>query len=70
MHEDIKREAHREEFEKLADERAPGSFAQLWDFLRNNKKWWLSPIIAILLLFGALIVLSSTAAAPFIYTLF
>lgn len=43
----------------------------LWGFLRERKKFWLLPIILILLLFGALIVLTSgTAIAPFIYTLF
>jgi len=39
-------------------------------FLRDNKKWWLAPIIIVLLLFGALIILAGTGAAPFIYTLF
>jgi len=43
----------------------------LWDFLRVRKKFWLAPIILVLLLFGALIVLTSgSAIAPFIYTLF
>ncbi len=38
------------------------------DFLRHNKKWWLLPILFVLLLFGVLIFLSGTGAAPFIYT--
>jgi hypothetical protein len=38
--------------------------------LKNNKKWWMLPLALILLGFGALMVLSSTGAAPFIYTLF
>jgi hypothetical protein len=43
----------------------------LWDFLKVRKKLWLAPIILVLLLFGALIVLTSgSAIAPFIYTLF
>ncbi len=43
----------------------------LWGFLKTRKKFWLLPIILTLLLFGALIILSSgTAVAPFIYTLF
>lgn len=43
----------------------------LWGFLRTRKKFWLLPIILVLLLFGVLIVLSSgSAIAPFIYTLF
>ena len=43
----------------------------LWDFLKVRKKFWLAPIVLVLLLFGALIVLTSgSAIAPFIYTLF
>ena len=43
----------------------------LWGFLSTRKKFWLMPIILVLLLFGVLIVLSSgSAIAPFIYTLF
>jgi len=43
----------------------------LWGFLRERKKFWLLPLILSLLLFGALIILTSgTAIAPFIYTLF
>jgi hypothetical protein len=43
----------------------------LWGFLKERKKFWLLPIIITMLLFGALIVLSSgSAVAPFIYTLF
>ncbi len=38
--------------------------------LRKTGKWWLLPMIALLLGLGALMILSSTAAAPFIYTLF
>ncbi len=57
------------EFSKIADERDPGLLAEFWDFLIHNKKWWLTPIILVLLLMGVLVVLSGTAAAPFIYTL-
>lgn len=43
----------------------------LWDFLKVRKKFWLLPIIIVLLVFGVLIVFTSgTAIAPFIYTLF
>jgi len=43
----------------------------LWGFMKVRKKFWLLPIILVLLLFGALIVLTSgSAIAPFIYTLF
>lgn len=44
---------------------------EIVDFLRSRKKYWLVPIIVVLLLFGGLIVLSQgSAVAPFIYTLF
>lgn len=43
----------------------------LWTFLKVRRKFWLLPIIFVLLLFGLLIVLTSgSAIAPFIYTLF
>jgi hypothetical protein len=43
----------------------------LWSFLKERKKWWLLPIIAVLLFFGIIIVFASgSAIAPFIYTLF
>jgi hypothetical protein len=45
--------------------------SELWMFLRARKKLWLFPILAIMALFGALLVLTQTSAvAPFIYTLF
>ncbi|MEJ2596613.1 MAG: DUF5989 family protein [bacterium] len=45
--------------------------SELWGFLKVRKKFWLLPIIIILLLFGLLIVLTSgSAIAPFIYTFF
>ncbi len=43
----------------------------LWDFMRERKKFWLAPIIIVMVLLGGLIVLSQgSAVAPFIYTLF
>jgi len=43
----------------------------LWDFLKVRKKFWLLPLIALLLLFGLLFVLTAgSAIAPFIYTIF
>jgi hypothetical protein len=39
-------------------------------FLRENRKWWLGPIILLLLLFGLLTILAATGAAPWVYTLF
>ncbi|MFA5404016.1 MAG: DUF5989 family protein [Ignavibacteria bacterium] len=43
----------------------------LWNFLKERKKWWLLPVIFTLLIVGALIAIAGTSAiAPFIYTLF
>ncbi len=45
--------------------------ADLWGFMRQRKKFWLAPIIILMVLLGALIVLGQgSAIAPFIYTLF
>ena len=45
--------------------------SELWQFLRQEKKYWLVPIVIVFVLLGLLIVLSqSSAVAPFIYTLF
>jgi hypothetical protein len=58
-------------FEEAAQaQRDRGVFGELWLFLRDNKKWWLLPILLVLLLFGVLVLLAGTGAAPFIYTLF
>ena len=44
---------------------------EFWDFLRVRKKFWLAPVILILILLGVLIILTEgSAVAPFIYTLF
>ena len=46
------------------------TLSEIWAFLRARKKWWLAPIILVLMLLGALIVLTEgSAIAPFIYTL-
>jgi len=44
---------------------------EFWEFLKVRKKWWLAPILIVLILLGSLIVLTEgSAVAPFIYTLF
>ena len=46
-------------------------FREFWMFLKQEKKYWLAPIVLVLLLFGLLLVFAqSSAVAPFIYTLF
>lgn len=59
------------DFEHLARTRRESSFiGELWALIRGNKKYWLVPILVVLLLLGLLVLLSGTAVAPFIYTLF
>lgn len=45
--------------------------AELWEFLRARKKFWLMPIVVMMLIFGGLVILTKgSAVAPFIYTIF
>ena len=67
--ETAKRSEANDDFARQAEEKAPGLVAEFLDFLRYNKKWWLLPIIAVLLLIAALVILGGTGAAPFIYAL-
>ena len=65
------KEQPQSDFEKAATEQARGGFLrELCGFLGQNKKWWLVPILVLLLIFGLLVILSGTGLAPFIYTLF
>lgn len=56
--------------ERLANEEQPSLAAEFFGFLSENKKWWLLPILILIGVFGILVALASTGAAPFIYTLF
>ena len=48
-----------------------GLFTEMWLFLRESKKWWLLPILVVLVAVSALLVFAQTSAlAPFIYTIF
>lgn len=58
------------EFEKLGQQRQISLFSEFALFIRENKAWWMIPIVLVLGMMGLLVVLSSTGAAPFIYTLF
>jgi hypothetical protein len=64
------KETREAEFAALAGQRKSGLVSELWGLMLANKKWWLGPIVLLLLLFGLLVVLAGTSAAPFIYTLF
>jgi Family of unknown function (DUF5989) len=64
-------ETPRNEFEKAASEPEQESLLrEFLSFLAHNKKWWMLPIVIVMLLLAILIWLSQTAAAPFIYNLF
>lgn len=59
------------DFEKAAQQSSPtGFFGEFFAFLKENKKWWMLPVVVVLMLFGVLVFLAGTGAAPFIYTLF
>jgi hypothetical protein len=58
------------DFEEAAASARPGLLSEFWSFLKHNKKWWLLPILVMLLAVGILAALSVSPAGPFIYTLF
>ena len=58
------------DFERAAARPGGGVLGDLWGFLKTTKKWWMLPILLTLLLLALLALLSGTAAAPFVYTLF
>jgi len=60
----------KDDFAAQANEERTGLAGEFLDFLKDNKKWWLAPIIISILGLGLLVMLGGTAAAPFIYTLF
>ena len=62
-------EKGKSQFEKVASKNN-SVLGDFFDYLKANKKWWLLPIVSTLVLIGILLLLSTTAAAPFIYTLF
>ena len=58
------------EFEQLGHEQELSLIGEFWVFIKENKAWWMIPILLVLGGLGILVMLSSTGAAPFIYTLF
>ena len=58
------------DFEKASQEKQVNLLSEFMGFLGQNKKFWLLPLILVMLGLAALLILSSGAAAPFIYTLF
>lgn len=60
----------KQSFESQLNSRRRGVLAEFWDFLGHTKKWWLAPIVLVILGLALLVALGGTAVAPFIYTLF
>lgn len=57
-------------FEELSQQDDIGLMTEFWLFIKENKIWWMLPIVVVLAIVGVLAYLTTTAAAPFIYTLF
>lgn len=62
--------AEADRFAQMAEEKQPGFLREFWFFLRHNRKWWLTPILIVLFLLIALVIISQTPLAPFIYPFF
>ncbi len=58
------------DFARQVNQRRPGLIREFIDFLRFNKKWWLAPIVVVLLLIGVLVILGGTPLGAALYTLF
>lgn len=66
-------EPRRDEASRFAEElqqKKPGMLREMWGLIRHNKKWWLTPVIAVALLLGAFMLLFGSPLSPLIYTLF
>lgn len=59
-----------DQFARQSSDRRPTMASEFLDFLKHNKKWWMAPILAALLILGSVILIGGSGAAPFIYTLF
>jgi hypothetical protein len=58
------------DFEKASQQKQGNLLTEFMGFLKQTRKFWLLPLILVMLALAALLILSSSAAAPFIYTLF
>ncbi len=67
---DDKGKGQTEQFAEPGGSLRPGLVREFWDFLKHNKKWWLLPILLVLLLIGALVFLSSSGVGAWMYTVF
>lgn len=58
------------DFSEIAKEKRPSLLSEFWCFIKYNKKWWLLPILIVLILLAVFALLSGKAIAPFIYPFF
>ena len=58
------------EFEHNTTSGRSSLVAEFWDFVKQSKKWWMLPILTVILLLGAFVLIGGTVAGPFIYALF
>ena len=65
-----KNKLRKDDFENAGKEKQETLFREFVRFVIENKKWWMIPILIVLLGLGLLSMLSSTGAAPFIYSIF
>jgi hypothetical protein len=63
-------EQARSDFIEQSETSSQGLVREMIVMLRSHRNWFLTPLVAVLLLVGLLVLLTSTAAAPIIYTLF
>ena len=61
---------NQETFQEAARRPQRSLLAELGYFITHNKKWWITPIVLMLVLISLLVVLGGSGAAPFIYSLF
>ena len=59
-----------EDFRREAEGPQAGLVREFWEFLKHNKKWWLAPIVIVILVIGLLVVLSGSGVGAFMYTIF
>lgn len=64
------RPAESDDFLRAAEGQRKGVLREQLDFLKANKKWWMTPIIIVLVLLGVLVIVAGTSIAPMLYTLF
>jgi hypothetical protein len=62
--------SNEQSFLEATENRGGGLISEFFGFMRENAKWWLLPFLFVFGLLGVALILGSTGAAPFIYTMF